>query len=99
VGASAKSFGSRFWVLSSEFEGSDDEIWEDDGAVEGVVGDQGVGSPPPSRTLGDFLGLAQEGGWARRAFRVSPELLWAELAGKGSRPPPLPFGFSAALGG
>jgi hypothetical protein len=62
VGASAKSLGSRFWVLSSEFEGSDDEIWEVDGAVEGAVGDRSVGSPPPSRTLGDFLGLEQEGG-------------------------------------
>jgi hypothetical protein len=54
--------GSRFWVLSSEFEGSDDEIWEVDGAVEGAVGDRSVGSPPLSRTLGDFLGLEQEGG-------------------------------------
>jgi hypothetical protein len=62
VRASAKSFGSRFWVLSSELEGSDDEIWEDDAAVEGVVGERGDGPPPSSRTLGDFLGLPQEGG-------------------------------------
>jgi hypothetical protein len=62
VGASAKSFGSRFWVLSSEFEGSDDEIWEVDGAVEGAVGDRSAWSPPPSRILRDFLGLEQEGG-------------------------------------
>jgi hypothetical protein len=68
VGASAKSFGSRFWVLSSELEGSDDEIWEDDGAVEGAVGERGIGPPPPSRTLGDFLGLPQEGGGLAGCF-------------------------------
>jgi hypothetical protein len=74
VGASAKSLGSRFWVLSSEFEGSDDEIWEVDGAVEGAVGDRSVGSPQPSRTLGDFLGLEQEGVSSSGAPRVSGAL-------------------------
>jgi hypothetical protein len=62
VGASAKLFCSRFWALSSEFEGSDDEIWEVDGVAEGVVGDRSAWSPPPSRILDDFLGLEQEGG-------------------------------------
>jgi hypothetical protein len=45
VASSAKPFGSRFWALSSEFEDSDDEIWEDDGATEGIDGVRGVGSP------------------------------------------------------
>jgi hypothetical protein len=62
VASSAKPFGSRFWALSSEFEDSDDEIWEDGSATEELAGVRGVGSPPSSRTLGDFLGLALEGG-------------------------------------
>jgi hypothetical protein len=57
VGAPAKAFGSRFWALTSESDDSDGEIWEEEGAAAAGVGDQSAWSPPPSRVLGDFLGL------------------------------------------
>jgi hypothetical protein len=59
VGASAKTFGSSFWALASESEGSDGEIWEEEGAAVADAGDRSAWSPPPSRVLGDFLGLEQ----------------------------------------
>jgi hypothetical protein len=61
VGASAKTFGSRFWALLSEGEVSDGEIWEEEGAVAVDAGDRSAWSLPPSRVLGDFLGLDQGG--------------------------------------
>jgi hypothetical protein len=57
VGAPTKAFGSRYRALTSESDDSDSEIWEEEGAAAAGVGDRSTRSPPPSRVLGDFLGL------------------------------------------
>jgi hypothetical protein len=108
VRASAGTFGSRFWALSSEFGDSDDEIWESEELTGAVAGDRSARSPPSARVLGDFLGLDQgvlirqgrplQHRSSSRSRSRSPELRRASPSFGLSDFPPLPVAKGGAFG-